>query len=85
MDCLFCCDDSENIIRDMLVECHRVMKPEAVYILLSLHDSSKILPHVTGPEFHWRITHHPVPNPRFDSKDEEKGVEMHHFFILKKY
>lgn len=42
MDCLFCCENSTEIVCNMLTEGYRVLKPGGNYISMSLHDEAKV-------------------------------------------
>ena len=66
-----------------LLESYRVLKDGGLYILLSLHEPSKAMMFINKMDFNWRISHFPIPNPRY-KPHEKDGSEFHHFFVLKK-
>ena len=71
MDCIFCCDNSNHQISEMMMESWRVLKPGGIFISLSLHSTEKVLPFITmnenGEPFSWSdVEYFSVPNPRWE-------------------
>lgn len=76
MDCIFCCDNSNHQISEMMMESWRVLKPGGVFISLSLHNVDKCLPFIESDEhgnpFDWNeIEAFSVPNPRYEPGTEK--------------
>lgn len=83
MDCLFCCENSTEIVCNMLTEGYRVLKPGGNYISMSLHDEAKCLPYLTAhPDIHWKVEWERIPNPRYTG--ENGRSQFHHVFVCKK-
>jgi ubiquinone/menaquinone biosynthesis C-methylase UbiE len=76
MDCLFCCDGSNEIIAEMMREAWRVLKPGGLFISLSLHHAPKVVPFVEvdqdGHLFDWTdVETFPITNPRWEPGSEK--------------
>ena len=76
MDCIFCCDNSNHQISEMMMESWRVLKPGGLFISLSLHHLEKCLPFIESDEhgnpFDWNnVEHFSIPNPRYEPGTEK--------------
>ena len=76
MDCIFCCDKSNEMIAEMMKEAWRVLKPGGIFLSLSLHDAKKVVPFVEldsdGNCFDWAdIETFPISNPRWEEGSEK--------------
>lgn len=84
MDCLFCCDDSVEACRDMVCECHRVLRMGGKHIVLSLHGIDKVLPYLQSRGVvHWDIEYMEIPNPRYDGPESGRSP-VHMLFVCTK-
>lgn len=76
MDCIFCCDRSNEMIAEMMKEAWRVLKPGGLFISLSLHDAKKVVPFIEldqdGNLFDWTdVETFPISNPRWEPGSEK--------------
>ena len=81
MDCIFCCANSVQQISDMMHESWRVLKPGGLFVTLSLHEESKVLPYISvdaeSMEFNWlSIESMKIPNPGYATDKEKSEFHM---------
>jgi ubiquinone/menaquinone biosynthesis C-methylase UbiE len=82
MDCIFCCDNSDDMVKSMLSESFRVLKPKGLHLCLSLHNTDKVMPYLSLNQ-KWSIIHFSLLNPRFATGDDDVS-ETHNFFVCRK-
>ena len=93
LDAIVCGNPSVSNCQVMLSECHRVLKPEGSYIMISREVEKKRKKYLKNTKkFNWTITKTPLPKPIYGTqparlpkvteKDDKKN--FHFMYVCKK-
>lgn len=75
LDAIVCSPEPELAVRACCDEVARVLKPDGVFLSISLSSPRRRLAHLTRPEWGWSATVHTVPKKRIvESDDPEANV-----------
>lgn len=87
IDCLFCCENPDQIIKKMINEAGRVLRPNGIFISMSLHKPEKMLPYLEydttnkdsddDQRKQWVVAYTYINNPAYLEKrrEDDKGDE----------
>eukprot|EP00742_Colponemidia_sp_Colp-10_P001417 GILJ01001525.1.p1 GENE.GILJ01001525.1~~GILJ01001525.1.p1 ORF type:complete len:362 (+),score=53.01 GILJ01001525.1:56-1141(+) len=84
LDTLVCGTDSiENTVK-MTFEIFRCLKPNGVFVAISLHEETDFITLLDNDCIGWAVAHIRIDNPRHDPENDPPQTAQHTLFVCKK-